>query len=563
MRRPQVITFLALAGLTFLVLFLWEKDGRISQGELAIESKVLLEAARPTAQIPLDRGRIGFDSGTRVRLQLVSSFSGENLPEGAVVGHPEGRLQAHKEGLIEVPPFDPSKAKLTAQCPGYFSRDLIFRIEDNNSVVVIELEPDFRLNGRVVDLLGESVAEGVLVVAYYGTRPSPAEFYKLGTLDGVPTSRYSFAWTDHNGEFEIRNLEPGYFYSLVAGGKGLISPISFKHVIPTLEKNSMIEVQVAHTWGVLLNVETEDGLPLAGNGQLFQGMRGLAIQVSGAQGAQPLPNLPWLTMLGMEPDKLTPKLPTTHQRREVFWGKPLAKNPKLNFYWKCPGYYDSEISVEMKPLENGIQVETLSVVQEASGFGSLQVEISGSMLDDITGGNTSSPDIAVEIFPLDEPYLSRDFVYRCMIPCAKNGVYEIDGIPFGLYNVGFKSRNKYWSTEPLERAIRISSQPESVTVDLSGVGLAMVNILDEDGFELPLKVRTRFHRWGPKSGHYAFEYIRPSKNTITLLPPGDYRFYAEKPYPKGYEPVKPDGHIVAVGPDSMTEVNMALRKLPK
>jgi hypothetical protein len=107
----------------------------------------------------------------------------------------------------------------------------------------------------------------------------------------------------------------------------------------------------------------------------------------------------------------------------------------------------------------------------------------------------------------------------------------------------------------------VSHEPASLRVDLEQLGLARIEVLDEDGFPLSVKARVRFHQWQPREGHHAFQYIRPGRNTITMLPPGEYRFYPEAPFPKGYEPVRPEGSIVTVQAQGEVEVNLAFKKV--
>lgn len=552
------LIFLLLAGALALVFF-WNRGPDSIVSDDLDRTDSTLESAPASEESGGNRDRVPSGSARDLRFQLVSSYSGVPLASGKLTGHRDGSFEANEAGEIVIPDAVGFNETLVAECPGYSSTEFLGANADIGAVNKVELDPNFRITGQVFDLSGSPSPEGLLVVGFHGSRPSAEEFFEIGTGDAAPCDKYSFAFTDGNGEFEMAGLDPSYSYSLVAGGEGLISPNSRNNVIPSMSGDARTELQVAHTWGIQFKVVSEDGLPLRGNGQLFQGVRGVATRVEGAHGSYPLPDLPWMTMLGIHPRDLVPALSTVHKSRHVFFGKPLLENPKLIYTWTAPGYLDQVFTEELEPVVRGVREVQLYAIQDARAFGSVQVEVVESILDEVTGGTLSSPDLLVELYPMDEPYRSEDILYRTVIPCASNGVYEIDGIPYGNYQVGFMARNKLWGVKKEMRTIQISQAQETVQLSLGELGLARLDVLDEEGFELNVPVRTRFHRWGPEVGHHAFEYIRPDKKTVSMLSPGEYRFYPERPFPKGYEPVDPEGSIVRVESGQVVEVNLAFK----
>lgn len=507
------------------------------------------------------RERAPHATDRRSVLRVISSVSGDPLV-AAQVHQAKGRVaDVDPKGEVHLQLSLQAEGDLTVRCLGYLPRDVPMRALTEDQVYVVELHPDFRIRGQVVDLAGQAAPEGVTVAAFHGPRPQPAAFEAGSLASGASGHRLVHAQTDAHGAFELRGLEPSLRYSLVAGGAGLISPNAVQAVAPAPEGGEAIQIQVAHTWGVSIRVVGEDGAPLPGSRQLFHGTRGLTTRVMGAHGAHPLPTIPWMALLGLSSDDLQPKIPTIDSERWVLFGRPLNQNPRIHLQWAGPGYRDAALTAELEPIDQGIREVTLEVTQETMGFGSMQVELHGSVLQEATAGEIVAPDLIVELFPQDEPALSRDGLYRCIIPSAIDGVVEIDGIPYGNYQVEIRARNKFWRSPREQHLLQVSHEPASLRVDLEQLGLARIEVLDEDGFPLSVKARVRFHQWQPREGHHAFQYIRPGKNTITMLPPGEYRFYAEAPFPKGYEPVRPEGSIVTVQAQGEVEVNLAFKKV--
>jgi hypothetical protein len=437
--------------------------------------------------------------------------------------------------------------------------------------ILIEADRAGTLAGVVRKPDGSPAPGGTWVVAWTGSTPIPEEFAAMQLAyieaESIGTASATFAEgsrlvtrTDARGEFRFTDLAATQEYRLLAASEGMLSR-TLSSASP--ETSEPIELKLLYAWGIHLIARDAQGSPLPGDGRvsLDRGSASWSFPdgrwpiLGGTDAALPLAGLPLAyseSIIG-QPDTQRSAL-TGYTETEVAPSVAVSIQP--------PGFARHQAEYALIPLNSKFQSFELKFDRIATQFGSLELEIKNSPLNETNRGERNQSIVIARLYPLGFPESGRDEVLSFALVHPEVGLEEFSGIPAGEYWLGFESANRllkiHWETQRLV----IGNSPAQAQLDLGSVGALNLDVLTQEGSEFPeRRAWVRFKSLTESPRVYGQIMLQPGKNQISLIPAGDYELALVRETERSHTLV-PDVPIhfrITAGETSSAEILLAER----
>lgn len=398
--------------------------------------------------------------------------------------------------------------------------------------VIIELNRAGTLHGVVRMPNGSAAPKGTWVVAWIGPTPEPEDFsaIPLAYAQSGPLRDFEMRLaeesrvvtrTDAHGEFRFTDLAATTEYQLIAACEGMLSQ-SLRSVLP--ETSGPLELKLLYAWGICLDARDSQGSRLPGNGLVYLD-RGRA-SWSFPDGRRPMLGGTYaaLPLAGLQTEYSETLVST--QSTDQFGFVELSESevpPSIRVSVQPPGFARLQSDFTFRALDSTFRSTELRFDRTAIQFGSLDVDVLQSPLDESNRGERNQSMVIAKLYPLGFPESGRNEVLSFALVHPQDGLHHFSGIPAGEYWIGFESANRllkvHWETQ----RIVIDSGTAKARLELGSVGALHLNVLAQEGSQLP-RPRTwiRIMSLSDNPRVYGQIMLKPGTNQISLIPNGDY-----------------------------------------
>ncbi len=326
------------------------------------------------------------------------------------------------------------------------------------------------------------------------------------------------AWTDASGRFELIGLDPNRVYQLAAGGTGWTHERPLRGLKPDGAEVVLELTRVFVLVTEFFDSATDKPVRVA---KSWWPWGAIMPRVESSTTRQFVYG-PGVVLAGL-PDEFAEG--SYSAGRAVFV---LATAPELDvagpiqLQAEFPGYSPTEASLSASPLERGITLERIAVDPIASGWGSLQLVLSG---DGALTNSDWSIDSTVNCVRLRAP---ARVDWRLGVNLRPGQATVIEDVPFGEYTASLELNWGLTSLAPLRGSvITVDSSLTRLEFELTGSGSIELEISDRDGrpwtsaatiaiakpgagFGMPLSLRSAPHiLHGLALGEYRVRLMAP------------------------------------------------------
>lgn len=327
------------------------------------------------------------------------------------------------------------------------------------------------------------------------------------------------AWTDASGRFELIGLDPNRVYQLAAGGSGwthekplrglkpdgpeVVLELTRVFVLVTEFFDSATDqpVRVAKSWWPWGAV-----MPLVESSTTRQFVFGPGVVLAGL------------------PDEFAGGSYSAGRAVFILATKPaLDVAGPIQLRTEFPGYSPTETSLSASPLERGISLERIAVDPIASGWGSLQLVLSG---DGALTDSDWSIDSTVTCVRLRAP--SR-VDWRLGVNLRAGQANVIEDVPFGEYSASLELNWGLRALTPLRGSlITVNSSLTRLEFEITGSGSIELEIFDRDGRLWTTAATIAVAK--PGAGFGMPLSLRSAPHSLHGLAPGQYRVRLMTPF---------------------------------
>lgn len=346
-------------------------------------------------------------------------IAGANI---GLLGVPQSRLLGVTDGngarVLDRSILPPLTLVVSAEA--YTQELLAFPSELPREIKVVLRSPGV-IEGSVVLANGTPAGGGIRVVAFNRQQAQDTVDLALNALSGAVDALS--AVTDAVGRYRITSVRPGVYYSLFAGGAGLLST---ENTLDVRAGDEDVRIRVSYGYAAAYAFYEQGGARVSTR-DLHSPIRiqpefdSAPVSGAGDLGSAVLAGLPPDLAVKESPLKVRVfGCPDRHERIGPIW---INATP--------PGYRDVHFAIHAVPLGDVLVEQSVPLTRTAAGFGTVRVQLNGSRIEQADAWRGSMGSLALT--SANEGGNTR--YVRWTSPTE--GV--VDHVPFGAYEARFLS----------------------------------------------------------------------------------------------------------------------------
>lgn len=501
-KRPAALEWIAFVALVVGVVLYWSRrreerassrvaeaahdatvDSRTAERGVTAVSVVGDDSTEPRAAIGDSKSReIGERADAERNVSLLAIDASSHAVSRARV------LSRGRDGCRSIGSTDP-EGRLRFAMPDDAPVSVIVRHADY-ALTTIELPPvvpeqlvavmhaEGTIRGTVKHADGAAAGEGFRVVAWDSSVVLPRdEMFVQATSDdpGVLS-----CITDARGAFELRGLDVGKTYSVMTGGRGLLTGEPKRRVVPD---GPEVELVLSTVYALSVHyIDADTGAPI----RLAQGYLPPArhrLQLSDGR-AQILHASSATAIVAGVPRELL----QTSAGDQVYLFTSKEALPWVGpFHVECAiaGYEPATFELTATPIDHGIEPTPLMLHATSPCFGALDLVLQRSSAASQSLGREGPSGKLVLYSETDEDI-------ALMVDDLAGGTHRFDNIPCGTYEARFSatpSTRIFPMPDEAPKIIEIGAHPASFVVDLGSTGSLELDVVQDPGAPY----------WGPLS----------------------------------------------------------------
>ena len=327
------------------------------------------------------------------------------------------------------------------------------------------------------------------------------------------------AWTDASGRFELIGLDPNRVYQLAAGGSGWTHEKPLRGLKPDGPEVVLELTRVFVLVTEFFDSATDKPVRVA---KSWWPWGAIMPRVESSTTRQFLFG-PGVVLAGL-PDEFAEG--SYSAGRAVFV---LATKPELDIagpillHAEFPGYSPVDASLSAAPLERGMSLERIAADPMASGWGSIQLVLSG---DGALTDSDWSIDSTANCVRLRAP---SGVDWRLGVNLRAGQATVIEDVPFGEYTASLELNWGLTALAPLRGSlITVNSSLTRLEFELTGSGSIELQISDRDG--RPWTGPATIAVAKPGAGFGMPLSLRSAPHSLHGLSPGQYRVRLMAPF---------------------------------